>query len=429
MGFGTGGLINLVAESTMTGFQLSGTLTTGPTTIAGNGTGLLGVSTQDANAPIDLITFSAPNATNGLNIKMTGNGAVTPSKTIRATNGQLQVVNNAYSLAILTLDDAGNLYVAGTVTSTTPQQNAGRNLVTNPCFAINQRGVASVSAAGSYPVDRWLHQDSQSGGSRTLSQVTLSVADRVAIGEESIATALRVQTTGGTASGDYDLLSHRMEGAALLAGKTATISFWAKAAAAGQAFGVTLNQYYGGGGGSGELTQNPQKVTLTTSWARYSVTLTVPSTAGKTYGVAGTDWTELRLWMSAGSAYNTGGVGVQNSDIQMTGYQIEVGTTTTSFERVNPVVELMKCQRHYQFFPQVLVSGYATGGNAIYNDLIYPVQMRAFPSLTATGNASQQNAGGIGNNGTFLNHIRLQSLVTATGNAFSIADVALAADL
>ncbi|MEY5145615.1 MAG: hypothetical protein RL745_984 [Actinomycetota bacterium] len=45
--------------------------------------------------------------TSGANLKLTGNGATTPSKTIRAFSGNLSIVNNAYSAEIFTLSDAG----------------------------------------------------------------------------------------------------------------------------------------------------------------------------------------------------------------------------------------------------------------------------------------------------------------------------------
>lgn len=43
----------------------------------------------------------------GANIKLTGNGATTPNKYIRANSGNLQILNSAYSGSIFTLSDAG----------------------------------------------------------------------------------------------------------------------------------------------------------------------------------------------------------------------------------------------------------------------------------------------------------------------------------
>lgn len=59
---------------------------------------------------------------NGSNIKMTGNGATTPSKTLRVVSGAFGIVNNAYNSQILTLSDAGNLSVTGSIA---PSSTAG----------------------------------------------------------------------------------------------------------------------------------------------------------------------------------------------------------------------------------------------------------------------------------------------------------------
>ena len=60
---------------------------------------------------------------NGASIRLTGDGSTTPSKTIRARAGALEVVNTALTTNILTLTDAGALLVSGTVTSTGAQIN------------------------------------------------------------------------------------------------------------------------------------------------------------------------------------------------------------------------------------------------------------------------------------------------------------------
>jgi hypothetical protein len=54
----------------------------------------------------DTITIS-DTGTSGANLKLIGNGATTPNKTIRAYNGSLAVVNNAYSAEIFNLSDSG----------------------------------------------------------------------------------------------------------------------------------------------------------------------------------------------------------------------------------------------------------------------------------------------------------------------------------
>lgn len=57
--------------------------------------------------------------TNGANIKLIGNGATTPNKFIRAQGGTFQIINSAYSVALLALSDAGDLSVPAGITAGT----------------------------------------------------------------------------------------------------------------------------------------------------------------------------------------------------------------------------------------------------------------------------------------------------------------------
>jgi hypothetical protein len=66
--------------------------------------------------------------TNGANIRLVGNGSTTPSKTIRAANGTLNIVNDAYSAVILNLTDAGALTVTGNISA------AGGSFSVRPTF-------------------------------------------------------------------------------------------------------------------------------------------------------------------------------------------------------------------------------------------------------------------------------------------------------
>ncbi len=59
----------------------------------------------------------ADTGTSGANLKLIGNGSTTPNKYVRAFNGKLSVVNSAYTTEIASIDDSGNLIVAGNLTS------------------------------------------------------------------------------------------------------------------------------------------------------------------------------------------------------------------------------------------------------------------------------------------------------------------------
>lgn len=77
--------------------------------------GTLTVVEQASSTQTILIDGSSD--ANGACLKLKGNGAASPSKTIRSVNGQLTIVNDAFSGNILNLDDSGNLTVAGNVSA------------------------------------------------------------------------------------------------------------------------------------------------------------------------------------------------------------------------------------------------------------------------------------------------------------------------
>jgi hypothetical protein len=63
----------------------------------------------------NLVAFTDVNNTAGVNLLLGGNGVTTPNKTIRVTGGVLQILNSAYTVPILSLTDAGQLFTpAGT---------------------------------------------------------------------------------------------------------------------------------------------------------------------------------------------------------------------------------------------------------------------------------------------------------------------------
>jgi len=58
-----------------------------------------------------LLSLTDLNNTNGVNLKLTGNGATTPSKTIRVSNGNMEILNDAYSATLLRVVDSGVIQI------------------------------------------------------------------------------------------------------------------------------------------------------------------------------------------------------------------------------------------------------------------------------------------------------------------------------
>lgn len=72
---------------------------------------LLTLNTSGSNQTL----YISDAGSNGANIKLTGNGATTPSKFLRVFSGEFNIINSAFTATLLTLDDSGNLSVTGNV--------------------------------------------------------------------------------------------------------------------------------------------------------------------------------------------------------------------------------------------------------------------------------------------------------------------------
>ena len=295
---------------------------------------------------------------------------------------------------------------------------AGKNKFINADFAINQRGFTSTTSSNTYGFDRW--KSLQAGGTSTYSAQTFTVGAAPVAGYEAKNYA-RIVTSGQSAASDYSTFDQAIESVRTFAGQTVTISFWAKAATGTPKIAVSASQNFGTGGSpSSVVITYGGQATLSTSWARYSVTMAIPSISGKTLGTtAGTDSLEILFWVSAGSNSNayTGSMGIQNNTFDFWGAQIEYGSTATPFQTASGSIqgELAACQRYYQRWtgPQFGRAGFIYADsitNAVFVDKM-PVPLRTTPTLTfanMTANGNAITAASVGgyldtNNTLFLN--------------------------
>lgn len=243
----------------------------------------------------------------------------------------------------------------------------------------------------------------------SVTAVSTTDADRTAIGDEGAIGTLQNAFVGNAGAGAFSFLSQKIEKVRNLAGKTVTVSFWAKAAAGTPKIGINIAQNFGTGGSPSSQVRvlaTGNAVTLTTSWARYSTTIAILSIVGKTLGTSGDDSTQLELWWSSGASLNAaaGNIGVQSGTIQLWGVQLEVGSVATPLEKPDPQQDLAKCQRFYQ---QVSASARfpAVNANTYLTVTVGWQQMRAIPTnalvqagtaqntLSATFTAVNQNSG------------------------------------
>jgi hypothetical protein len=197
---------------------------------------------------------------------------------------------------------------------------------------------------------------------------------------------MRAVTASTSGTTDYKIVSQFVEDVRSFAGQAVTYSFWAKAGSGTPSIAIGLLQNFGSGGSS-LVSTYVNKIAITTSWARYSVSFTVPSVAGKTIGAG--SYLGLRFWFSAGSDFNsfTGSLGNQSGTFDIWGVQLEAGSVATPFRRNAPSLqgELAACQRYYYRATSngsspIYCSGGAYSSTTTVGSFNLPVAMRVPPT-------------------------------------------------
>ena len=290
-----------------------------------------------------------------------------------------------------------------------------QNLITNGAFDFWQRGTSFTTAV--YGADRWFNNIS--GGTVTQSRQAFTVGDT--IGSNSPTYFLRQDVTGQTTSAQYAVTTQKIEGVRSYAGQTITVLGWAKRATGTGNMALEAEQNFGTGGSpsAGVTAISPTTVTLTTSWAAFAVTMTIPSITGKTLGTNLNDYLAINFWASGGSTLNSrsNSLGLQTITVDLWGIHIKLGTHTTAavdlYKQPELGPELFRCQRYYQkLYPLAVNPGNPSGMNGgIYDgggftsvSLVRFLQrMRTSPTCTIwddAGNAGKYTVNGATNNQT-----------------------------
>jgi hypothetical protein len=309
----------------------------------------------------------------GLPAKTTyANGDVFSASDINDTNGTLNLVGQT-----------NNFY-------------AGKNKIINGDFGINQRGFTS-STDLAYGFDRFINTGGGGSGTATFSAQTFTPGTAPVAGYEG-KNYLRCVTTGQSGADIFTIFQQPIEDVRTLAGQTATVSFYAKAATGTPKMFVELEQNFGSGGSAS--VQSGSQITLSTSWARYSVTIALGSLTGKTIGA--NNLLGLLIWVSAGTNLNarTSSLGIQSNTFEIWGVQVEAGSTATAFQTATGTIqgELSACMRYYQRLDAVTAEPLSANGGSLTTtisqvEVVYPVVMRSAPSSLDASNVEILNYG------------------------------------
>jgi hypothetical protein len=277
-----------------------------------------------------------------------------------------------------------------------------RNKIINGNFDIWQRGTSLASGTGErFLADRF--NNVSSGSTNTASQQSFAVGQTDVPNNPSYFIRTVVSSVAGV--GNYSILSQRIESVRSLAGKTVTLSFYAKADS-NKSMSIDISEIFGSGGGASLPVDGiGVKFNLTTSWQKFTTTVTLPSIAGKTIGSNNNDCIQLTLWFDAGSNFNsrTNSLGQQSGTFDIAQVQLEEGSVATPFE-VRPIgTELALCQRYYTK-DEIFLQRYSITGNfgGARSDAMFKVSMRSVPTLTiwSGGSIKTGTLGSLTVNGT-----------------------------
>jgi hypothetical protein len=258
-----------------------------------------------------------------------------------------------------------------------------RNGLINGSFEIWQRGISGLagatSAANGFQADRWQAFRTGFAAGLSGSQTPGTASTRYALRQ--------TRAAGNTSLATMNLLQNiETANAETYAGQQVTFSAWIRR---GADYAGTFNMrilsgtgtdqnVIGVGGFTGQATVVSQSRTITTSWARYSVTGTIASTA-----------TELAAQFQYTPTTATAGA---NDWFEVTGAQLEIGATPSTFQMMGGSVEaeLAACQRYFQRHGLVsgafLAIGYGSGTTTTNTFWAISPPMRIAPSSVAYTN-------------------------------------------
>ena len=282
---------------------------------------------------------------------------------ISASDGSLTI--NGASFSTLQVNGQ-NLPTAG------PLSN--RNLIINGNFVINQRG-GSNTTINTYALDRWRSYGGPMGFTISQQDVlsTLSTSRY----------AMRFQrTSGNTQTNNTGVVqgieSKNCEG---LAGTQLTLSFKARAGA-DLSDDLDARFFYGTGTDenpvsmTGMTNDGGTDFTLTTSFATYTKTVTVPASA-----------TQISLTF----AVTPTGTAGANDWFEVAEVQVERGSVATPFEHRSYGDELLKCCRYFYAHNSgdtynMVAHGHYGSSSLFIGMSVVPVPFRGVPSVSVTGN-------------------------------------------
>ena len=256
-------------------------------------------------------------------------------------------------------------------------------------MSVWQRGTSFAVNAQTYTADRWVGYRGAAG--MTVTRQPTSDTTNL----PNIQYCMRVARDSGNASTGALQVGQMYEtvNAIPYAGKTVTLSFYARAGANySAASGLTVYLITGTGTDQNYFTAytgaafNGISTTLTTTWQRFTGTFAVPAAT-----------TEFAIL----AAYTPTGTAGANDYFEFTGVQLEQGSVANTYQPNQATYqgELAACQRYYiQYNSDVSYQPFAmahgVSADACRGIISYPVTMRTSPSFSSSAASTFQKSFG-----------------------------------
>jgi len=282
-----------------------------------------------------------------------------------------------------------------------PSAAINKNIIINGNMNIAQRAtsVTGITTTGYRTVDRF-QQVISSAGTWTQTQSAEAPTG------EGFYNSLKFQCTTANASlaaGAFNIASTSIEGFNLqqlgygaAGAKSVTFCFWVRAKKTGT---YILGIY--------RPTANRQistayTISVADTWEKK--TITIPGDTSGAIANAATEGFRISWWLGAGSNFSSGtlqtswntlssatrAVGQVNladstsNYFQITGVQLEIGTTATPFEHLQYGQQLALCQRYFQYWYHMW-NGVAFLSEDTTNHTSFMTEMRNTPTVVRTG--------------------------------------------
>ncbi len=326
-------------------------------------------------------------------------GAYTDEMAQDAIGGILD--NGTIGNVVFTYDD-GTPKISANIS----YNNKYDNSLINSNFDIWQEGTSAIdlSAIPTYRTDQWKSYYGGSVGTLagTQGRSSFTLGQTAVPNNPLFYLDLVISDAGTIGNNAYCVFEQPMEDVNLFSGMPVALSFWAKASLGTPIIATSIVQRFGDSG-SPSTTVNTAlgRFTLSTSWQKFTATVTVPSVSGKT--TTTNPYLSLMIWLASGSDYNaiTGGaITPILATYSFSQFKLENGSVVTPYQPRHIQVENMLCQRFLTVSQDpisplstaipFIVSAFSNLGFPTSREsaiIALPVKMRKIPTITLWDNA------------------------------------------